>query len=419
LVSAYSSSTLANPDLVWETTVSRNIGLDIGLLNNRIQLSVDVYKNTTKDLLINVPISTSLGYVNQLQNVGSTENRGIEVQLNALVMSKRDFTWNVNFNLSANRNRVTDLGKYLAAYPGTDKRFFLVNSGWGIASTPADYIVRVGDPVGSIYGFVTDGYYSTDDFDYNTGTGIYTLKTGVASNQSIISSLPQPGSLKFRDINGPAGKPDGIINDYDKKVVGVAQPKIFGGLNQQFTWKNFDFSVFINYQWGNDVYNANKLEFTTGYTTNTNLLDIMRDRWKNVDANGKILQRIVTISSVQYVQGVSPAELNASNNNSPKLWSPSTAANSFTLHSWAIEDGSFIRVNNVTIGYTLPASVLNRLKMQRLRVYVTGNNLHVFTKYSGYDPEVSTRRNNPTTPGVDYSAYPRGRSFIFGVNLTF
>lgn len=419
LVSAYSSSTLANPDLVWETTVSRNIGLDVGLLNNRVQFSIDLYRNTTKDLLINVPISTSLGYVNQIQNVGSTENRGVELQLNALVMSKRDFSWSINFNMSANRNRVTNLGNYLAKYPGTDKRFFLVNSGWGIASTPADYIIREGDPVGSIYGFVTDGYYTTNDFDYNTTTGIYTLKSGVASNQPIISSLPQPGSLKFRDISGPNGKPDGLINDYDKKVVGVAQPKLFGGINQQFTWKNFDFSVFVNYQLGNDVYNANKLEFTTGYTTNTNLLDIMVSRWKNVDATGKILQRIVTINNVQYVQGVPPAELNANNNNTPKLWSPSTAANSFTLHSWAIEDGSFVRINNVTIGYTLPANLLNRLKMQKLRVYVTGNNLHVFTKYTGYDPEVSTRRSNPTTPGVDYSAYPRGRSFIFGVNLTF
>jgi TonB-linked SusC/RagA family outer membrane protein len=313
LISAYSSSTLANPDLVWETTISRNIGLDVGLLNNRIQFSVDLYRNTTKDLLINVPISTSLGYVNQIQNVGSTENQGVELQVNALVMSKRDFSWNINFNLSANRNRVTNLGNYLAKYPGTDKRFFLINSGWGISSTPADYIIREGDPVGSMYGFITDGYYSTNDFDYNNTTGIYTLKSGVASNQPIISSLPQPGSVKFRDISGPDGKPDGLINDFDKKVVGVAQPKVFGGINQQFTWKNFDLSVFVNYQWGNDVYNANKLEFTTGYTTNTNLLDIMTARWKNVDANGKILQRIVTISNVQYVQGVSPAELNANN----------------------------------------------------------------------------------------------------------
>lgn len=413
LVPAYSSPTLANPNLVWESTVSRNFGIDLGFFKNRFQLSVDIYKNTTEDLLINVPISSSLGYTTQFQNVGSTENKGIEIQLNANIITKTDFTWTASLNLSANKNRVKSLGDYLAKYPGTDQRFFLQSSGWGIASTPADYLVRVGDPVGSIYGFVTDGYYTPDQFDYNTSTGIYTLKAGVASNQPIISSLPAPGSLRFKDLNG-----DGLINDLDKKVIGVAQPKLFGGLNQQVKWKNFDLSVFVNYQFGNDVYNANKLEFTSGYQTNSNLLEIMNGRWRNVDANGKILQRIVTISSVQFVQGVAPAELLANNTNA-QLWSVSTAANAFTLHSWAVEKGSFVRLNNVTIGYTLPSKLLAKMKMQNLRVYVTGNNIHVFTKYSGYDPEVSTRRNNPTTPGVDYSAYPRGRSFIFGINLSF
>ncbi len=413
LVPAYSSPVLANPDLVWETTVSRNFGLDFGFSKNRFQLSVDIYKNTTEDLLINVPISSSLGYTTQFQNVGSTENKGIEIQLNANIINKKNLAWTATFNLSSNNNRVKSLGNYLAKYPGTDQRFFLQSSGWGIASTPSDYIVRVGDPVGAIYGFVTDGWYSTDQFDYNTGTGIYTLKTGVASNQPIISQLPQPGSLRFKDLNG-----DGIINDLDKKIIGVAQPKIFGGLNQQVRWKNFDFSVFVNYQFGNDVYNANKLEFTSGYQTNSNLLEVMNGRWRNVDPTGKVLLRVVTISSVQYVQGVAPAELNANNSNA-QIWSASTAANAYTLHSWAVEDGSFVRLNNITIGYTLPAKLLAKLKLQNLRVYATGNNLHVFTKYSGYDPEVSTRRNNPTTPGVDYSAYPRGRSFVFGVNLSF
>ena len=413
LVSAYSSPTLANPDLVWETTTSRNFGLDFGFVRNRHQVSIDFYKNTTDDLLINVPISTSLGYVNQFQNVGSTQNTGVEIQLNSTIIDKKDFQWTANFNISSNKNKVTDLGNYLAKFPGTNDRFFLQNSGWGIASTPADYIIRVGDPVGAMYGFVTDGYYKTDDFNWDPATGIYTLKTGVASNQPIISALPSPGSLKFKDLDG-----NGIINDLDKKIVGVAQPKVFGGLNQQITWKNFDFSVFVNYSFGGDVYNANKLEFTSGYQTNSNLLEVMKDRWRNVDANGKILQRVVTISSVQYVQGVSPAELNAANGNA-KLWSVSTAANTFTLHSWAVEDGSFVRLNNVSIGYSLSPRILAKLKMQRFRLYVTGSNLHVFSKYSGYDPEVSTRRGSPTTPGVDYSAYPRGRSFIFGVNVTF
>jgi len=389
-LTGFFSSALANPNLVWEKTISKNLGFDIALFNSRIQLSADIYNNTTADLLVNAPIDVTNGYQSQIQNVGSTRNKGIEIQLSGTPVQKKNLTWTTSFNISFNKNTIRNLGTY--------QNFYLQNSGWLGSNFPADYIVRVGDPVGSMWGFETDGWYTIDQFDYNTTTQVYTLKTGVPNNLSFTSTPPQPGVMKFKDLNG-----DSLITDKDRKIIGNANPKFFGGFNNQVEYKNFDLNVFVNFQVGGDIYNANKLEFSSGYTPNANLLAIMNDRWTNINAAGQIVR--------------DPVELAALNANA-KIWTPSKQANSFILHSWAVEDASFLRINNVTLGYTLPTSLVNKAKIQKLRIYATVNNLHVFTKYSGYDPEVSTRRASGVTPGVDYSAYPRSRSFIFGVNLS-
>ena len=388
MITGYAPLDLANQFLKWETTVSRNIGLDISLLGNRLQMSVDAYKNDTRDLLLRKPISSTSGYTLQQQNVGTTSSKGIEIQLNAAVIARKDFTWDANFNASFGRVKVESLGA------GLD--YYFRNSGWGFSNSPVDYIVKPGEYIGSMWGFTTDGFYTLDDFDY--AGGVYTLKPGIANNQDFTSLVPQPGRMKFRDLNN-----DGEIDEDDRSIIGVAQPKVFGGLNQQFRYRNFDMSVFINYQFGNDVYNANKLEFTSGYQPNANMLAIMNDRWRNVDAQGNVV--------------TDPAELAKLNANA-SIWTPSTTSTSFILHSWAVEDGSFVRIQNVTLGYTLPSSLLKRMRMQSLRFYATVNNLAVFSNYSGYDPEVSTRRGSPETPGVDYSAYPRSRAFVFGLNLS-
>lgn len=388
MVTGFGPDALANENLKWETTVSRNIGLDVSLLKNRLSFSIDVYKNTTKNLLVDVPVPTSSGYTTQLQNVGATEGKGAELQVNASIVSKKNFGWDANFNASVGRVKVKSLGTF--------QDYYFRNSGWGFSNSPADFIVREGDYIGSMWGFVTDGYYSLNDFNYSNG--VYTLKTGIASNQDYTSAAPQPGRLKFKDLNG-----DGKIDESDKKIIGVAQPKLFGGLNQQFRYGNFDLNIFINYQFGNDVYNANKLEFTSGYQTDANMLAINNDRWRTVNAQGQVV--------------TDPAELAKLNANA-KLWIPSTSSTSFILHSWAIEDGSFVRINNVTLGYNLPQSLLKRAGFKTGRIFVTANNLAVLTNYSGYDPEVSTRRGTPETPGVDYSAYPRSRTYVFGVNLS-
>ncbi len=393
LVPAYQSASLANNNLRWETTISRNLGVDAGLFNNRVLLTADFYRNTTKDLLVSVLIPTSSGYREQIQNVGATTNRGVELQISGSPIRRKDFEWNTSFNISFNRNKVDALGQNL--------QFALYSSGWGGSNQPSDYIIKPGYAVGTIWGLITDGFYTLDDFDYNGST--YVLKAGVPNNQSITSIAPQPGGLKFKDISGPDGKPDGIIDDKDRTVIGNTQPKFFGGFNQQFSYKNFDLSIFVNFQVGNDVYNANKLEFTSGYTVNSNMLAIMNNRWRTVNDQGQVV--------------TDPQQLAALNANAT-LWAPLRSASSFYVHSWAIEDGSFLRVNNITLGYTVPKRLLNRVKANSLRLYATVNNLAVITGYSGYDPEVNTRRSTPMTPGVDYSAYPRSRAFIAGLNLS-
>lgn len=396
----YSSAGLVNSNLLWESTISRNLGLDVSFLK-RFNLTVDVYNNSSSNLLLNVPIASTYGYSTQLQNIGKTGNKGVEFNLTALVASKKDFTWNASLNMSFNKNIVEALG--------VNQQYFYPAASWGVSGQPTDYITKIGQPVGAMYGLVADGMYRPADFDYNSATGVYTLKAGVVNNSTIIGTV-QPGAIKYKDLNGD-GKVD-LIND--RKIIGNPTPKFSGGINNQFAYKNWDMSVFINFVYGNTIYNANKVELTNGYTSNANLLSVMADRWKVVGPDGSTLQYV---NATGQVIGVDPAILTTANLNA-KIWQPLKSAGAFYPSSWAMEDGSFIRINNITIGHTVSSKQLSKLKINKLRFYVTGNNLAVFTNYTGYDPEVSVS-NNGLTPGLDYSAYPKSRSFIFGLNATF
>jgi TonB-linked SusC/RagA family outer membrane protein len=394
------TTALANPNLKWETTQSRNLGLDLSLLNNRFSLTADAYYNTTFDLLIAQPVPITSGYNTQLRNIGETSNRGIELQLSGTVIQTPDFTWTANYNMSFNRNQVESLGgqPYL---PG-------INSGW-TSDTGTDYYVTPGKAVGLMYGYVTDDWYRVEDFNATqaaNGTWNYVLKPDVPNNNGVVADntgtsvggviQPTPGAIKFKDLNG-----DGVVDTNDRTVIGNANPKFTGGLNQQFTYKGFDASVFVNFVYGNDIYNANKIDFTSGYNANQNVLGIMRDRWTTIDTEGNVVTE--------------PTALAALNENA-KIWRPTRGR--YLFHSWAVEDGSFLRINNITVGYTLPKALTQRAKINQVRFYVTANNLYTFTNYSGYDPEVNTRRGTPLTPGVDYAAYPRSRALLFGVNLS-
>ena len=387
---------LANPTLKWETTTSTNLGLDLGLFNNRVQFTMDAYYNRTTDLLIPIAIPSTTGYNSQLINIGATSNRGLEFQLSGTAVQTPAFSWTASFNTSINRNRVEDLGG-LPQLP-------LQYSGWASTAITGDYFVGVGQPVGLMYGYVTDGFYTADDFKgYNATTRQWELKEGIVSDRlvtgfSAAGAQITPGTIKLRDING-----DGVVDTNDRTVIGNANPKFTGGLNQQFSYKNFDASVFVNWVVGNDIYNANRIELTS-YLANGQLangLDIMKGRYRQIDENGTIITDLETSRRV---------------NQNATIWTPTRA---LFPHSWAIEDGSFLRINNLTLGYSLSKGLIQYAKLQQARFYVTLNNLYTFTKYSGYDPEVNARRASSLTPGVDYAAYPRSRAYLFGVNLSF
>ena len=388
ILPGFAPTALANPNLRWEKNTTRNFGVDLSMFNNKVQLTVDIYKNTADDLLLSVAIPPTTGYTSQLQNIGATSNRGVEFQIGATPVQKKDFSWTTNFNISFNKNRVESLG-------GVNS--LTRNSGWQGSDGVDDYLVQVGKPAGLMYGFITDGFFKVSDFDYNATTQTYTLKAGIPFNG--VYGTPYPGMLKWKDING-----DGTITpDGDRTVVGDANPDFTGGWNNQFTYKNFDLSLFVNFVVGNDIYNANKIEWTDGAFANLNMLDIMKDRFTYINASG---QRVTD-----------PVELEKLNANA-KIWTP-VRVQRWWLHSWAVEDGSYLRFNNLTLGYTLPKKITDKAKISNLRLYGTVNNLATITNYSGFDPDVTARRSDPLTPGVDFAAYPRSRTWLLGLNVTF
>jgi TonB-linked SusC/RagA family outer membrane protein len=387
ILPGFAPTALANPDLRWEKNTTSNLGIDLSLFKNKVQFTMDIYKNTAKDLLLSVAIPPTTGYTSQLQNLGATSNKGVEFQIGATPIQKKDFSWNSNFNISFNKNTVESLG-------GVNS--ITRNSGWQGSDGVDDYLVQVGQPVGLMYGFITDGMYKIDDFNYSGG--VYTLKPGIAVNG--VYGAAQPGMLKWKDLNG-----DGTITaDGDRTVIGNANPDFTGGWNNQFTYKNFDFSIFVNFVVGNDVYNANKIEWTDGAFANLNMIDIMKDRWTNIDpTNGARITDPVALAKL---------------NENAKIWTP-VRVQRWWLHSWAVEDGSYLRFNNLTLGYTLPKRILDKAKISSLRLYATVNNLATITNYSGYDPDVTARRSDPLTPGVDFAAYPKSRTWLAGFNISF
>ena len=394
-----------NPNLTWETTYTHNIGLDFSLWQSRLSGSVEVYQNDTKDLLINFPIPGS-GYDSQYQNVGSTRNRGVELTLNAPIVQNKDFSLNFSGNIAYNINRVTDLG-------GLES--ITAQSYWASTEIGNDYIVQVGQPLGNMYGYLSDGMYTVDDFTWDGSKWV--LNDGVVDCSSIIgSAYMRPGAPKYKDISGKdildeegnkiGEEGDGKVTVADRTIIGNASPDFTGGFSLNAFWKGFDLSANFNFMIGNQVYNANKVEFTSSRKFyNRNLLNMMNvdNRWTNIDWNtGEVITDAETLRSV---------------NAGKTMWNP--AIGSAIFSDWAVEDGSFLRLQTVTLGYTLPENLTEKINIRKLRVYATGTNLFCLTKYSGYDPEVDTRRATPLTPGVDYSAYPKSIGFVAGINLTF
>jgi hypothetical protein len=307
-----------------------------------------------------------------------------------MALNKKDYSLTFGFNIGFNRNKIVSLGIM---------DDFGMNTSWASTEIGDDYWIAVGGSVGQMIGFVNAGRYEVSDFTgYDEATDTWTLKEGVDDASAVVGAL-RPGSLKLVDYTG-----EGQVTVDDCVIIGDANPKHTGGFNIDARFYGFDLSAVFNWSYGNDIYNANKIEYTTSRYQFRNLLDIMAEgkRWTNLDADGNLVN--------------DPATLAAMNANTT-MWSPYMSRHVFS--DWAVEDGSFLRLNTLSLGYTIPSVLLDKVNIQNLRFYVSGYNVFLLTRYSGFDPEVSARRNTGLTPGVDYSAYPKSRQILFGLNLSF
>lgn len=390
------SKTMSNPDLKWETTITRNIGLDYVLFGGKLDGSLDFYWNSTKDLLIQYPVAGT-GYDYQFRNMGKTRNNGFEFSANWHAINTKDYGLTIGANISFNKNKVVSLG----GLNSLDN----ISTGWASTEIDQDFIIRKGEPIGQIYGYKTDGRYEVSDFDIEASqaAGRWILKDGVADNNAVLGVAVQPGMMKFVDVNG-----DGVITAADdRQIIGDTNPTATGGFTISGRAKGFDLTASFNFSIGNDVYNANLLEYTqTSKYSYRNLVTDMASgkRWTYINANGDFLD---------FNNADELAALNANTT----MWTPYTGK--YVLTDYGVENASFLRLATLTLGYTLPKSLLDKMHVSSLRIYATCYNLFCITGYSGYDPEVSAFRRTNLTPGVDYSAYPKSRQFLIGLNLNF
>ena len=391
------SKTMANPDLKWETTITRNIGIDFTMFGGKLNGSIEGYWNTTKDLLIQFPTSGS-GYDNQYRNLGKTQNTGVELSLTYHIVNKKD--WGIDFsgNIGYNKNEIKELGI----------NDYATNTNWGSTEIGNDYLVAVGHSVGEIIGFKNAGRYEVSDFSgYDPVTKQWKLKEGVVDGSAVMGTI-RPGTMKLQDVSGPEGTPDGVVDENDITEIGNVNPKFVGGFNINARAYGFDLSANFNFSLGNKVYNANKIEYTSAtYTKFNQYRNLSTDmasgkRWTYINDAGEFVTDMTEL-----------AALNANTT----MWTP--YMQHFVLTDWAIENASFLRLNTLSLGYTLPANLTKRVGIQNLRFYVTAYNVFTITGYSGSDPEADCIRKNNLTPSVDYSGYPRSRQFVVGLNLNF
>lgn len=356
LVTGIAPTQIANPDLKWETTTQYNAGVDFGVLNSRINVVFDAYYKKTTDLLLNVPFPLYTGYSSVLQNVGSVENKGIELSITSDNIKNDQLTWKTTLTFAANRNKILSLGA------GTDYYFPLAPTGY-----VSPVIVKVGLPVGSFWGYNTNGLLTSTDIS----KGVPTL-TGVSQ---------QVGDTKYVDTNG-----DGVISTADKHNLGTAQPKFTFGLSNTINYKGFDLTFLFQGSYGNKIFNflQQKLEIPT---LSLNASATLLDRYSATNPNGKVAK--------------------------------ATNAPVAQVTDRYIEDGSYVKLKNISLGYTFSRGVLEKLHIKQLRLYATAQNILTWTKYTGLDPEVNFFDSDNTKQGIDYGAYPSTKTLLAGLNITF
>jgi len=347
---------IANPDLSWETTRQADMGVDVGVLNNRITLTADVYLKQTRDLLLDVTIPSTSGYTSAIKNLGRVQNKGLELSISSRNIDGA-FKWNTDLNIALNRNKVLDIGGAPQIFAGG-----VANIGQNINSG----IIRVGEPLGSFFGYVTNGLYQTNE-----------ELTALVDPQA-----RKPGDRKYLDLNG-----DKKIDDNDRTIIGRAQPKFIGGFSNTFSYKGLELTVFFQGVYGNNILNANRFELEYLNATTNQDRDVL-NRWTPTNTNTDM----------------------------PRA---STTRPANRISTRQIEDGSYLRMKNLQLAYNLPTPGLNKLKLQSLRVYVTAQNYLTWTNYSGYDPEVNRFGQDSRSQGFDYASYPAAKTLLFGLNVGF
>ncbi|MFW6330341.1 MAG: SusC/RagA family TonB-linked outer membrane protein [Gemmatimonadota bacterium] len=355
-------SQLANPDLSWEKTTQLNMGADLAFLDGRLGLTADYYVKNTTDLLLNRLVPYTSGFNSITENIGAVENRGVELGLQAQLVQgdARGFNWTAELNVSANRNEVTELYN--------DEP---INSGFASR-------VEVGEPLGAFYGYVTDGLFQSSDEICMDPSG-----ESCAEGTAYQSQYTRPGDIRFRDLNG-----DGVITTDDRDIIGNPWPDFQGGLTNTMSWGGFDLSAFLQFSQGNEIYNGTRTytDQFGGYFDNNSARAL--DRWtpENTDTD------------------------------QPRAIWYDMPNNSRTSDRF-IEDGSYTRLKNLVLGYTLPESVTEGFGFNQLRVYVQGQNLVTWTDYSGFDPEVNYAGDTDVTRGTDFYTLPQARTLSFGVDI--
>ena len=410
----------ANNKLKWETTITRDLGIDYGFFNERLSGSIDLYWNNTKDLILKYKMAVG-GYNYQYRNIGSTDNKGVEFSVNAVILDHRSkslsYGLTFNGNISHNYNKVVDLG-------GMDE--YLVSSACfssNYSNTDYEFKLKPGSKVGDIYGYQTAGWYTPADFvSYNPSNNRWYAADGKAITS--IYGEARPGTVKIVDQNG-----DGVIDDADRVVLGNTQADVQGGFGLSFhiggnKWGKFDVNAQFTYSVGNEVVNLSALDYGTIFDKSK-----LRNNTSNV-AYGKRYSLFTktggfipsgyvggdgTVSGDNYA--AMAAELAAANANAITA---NPISDNIALTDKYVENASFLRMSAITVGYSLPERWLEKAHIQTARIFFTGSNIFCVTPYSGADPEVDTRSKvNPLATGVDFSAFPKSRAFNFGLNLSF
>ncbi|MDR2621476.1 MAG: TonB-dependent receptor [Dysgonamonadaceae bacterium] len=392
-----------NPNLAWESTASSNVGVDIGLLRNRIEVVFDWYNRKTDDLLFQASLPNYVGTSDlgapgassgPWINLGSMQNKGIEVSVNTQNISTKDFNWSTNLIFSRNRNKVLRLDSESAVFYGSTS-----DNNFGGGNTVTTRIVT-GESMGQIFGYQVIGRFEKATDFYRVDEQGNIVRTPVTISQDALLPIGEEGiwigDYIYNDRNG-----DGKITELDRTVIGNAEPKFTYGIGNTVTWKNLDLTFFFNGSYGNDVVNYTRRYLSNPYRNISNLFTEALDyaKLELIDANGPNDYRNVKIV------GGDP--------HAPRMsLSTATSDHNFLFSDRFIEDGSFIRLQNVSIGYTLPGKWLKNTGISLLKLYANLQNVYTWTKYSGYDPEVGIS-------GIDNARYPSPRIYTVGLNLTF